>query len=152
MPPNGVGRWRTFSELTQTMPASTRLREAVGAADIAGPDIGGQAVADVVGDAQSIGLVGERNGGQHGAENLLLGDPHRVAAPVKSVGGRNCPPPVPPHRGAAAAPSRLPSFCERDIAQHLVDVAGMDQRPDLGLRIQRMADLDASRPALQRVA
>ncbi len=53
MPPNGVGRWRTFSELTQIMPASSVAREAVRAADVAGPDVAGEAVAHVVGDASA---------------------------------------------------------------------------------------------------
>ncbi len=60
MPPKGVGRWRTFSELIQIMPASRSRGDAVGAAHVAGPDVAGQAVAHVVGDAQRLGLVLER--------------------------------------------------------------------------------------------
>ena len=89
---------------------------------------------------ERLGLVGERNHGQHRAEDLLLRDPHGVA---RAEIERRL------DEVALARPARPPPSDRRalllgraDIGQHLVDMARMDQRADLGRRIERMADLD----------
>ena len=53
VPPNGWRRSRTFWLLTKHMPASIAGGDAVGAADVLGPDVARQAVGDVVGHARS---------------------------------------------------------------------------------------------------
>src|SRR5579862_2454573 len=55
-------------------------RHAVGARDVASPDIRCQAVAHAVGFSQGIVFVLEGNGGQYRAENFLLRDTHPVLA------------------------------------------------------------------------
>src|SRR5438045_3230531 len=55
------------------------LREAMRTADIPSPQIGREPVAHVVGEAERLGLIRERHHGEHGAEDFLLRDPHRVA-------------------------------------------------------------------------
>ena len=52
--------------------------QAMGLADVLGPDVGGQAVFHVVGQAQRLGFVLERDQADHRAEDLLLGDAHAV--------------------------------------------------------------------------
>src|SRR4051794_19086982 len=53
------------------------LGDAMGTADVAGPDIGGEAIADVVGNPQGVRLVLEGDRGQHRTKDLFLRDPHR---------------------------------------------------------------------------
>src|SRR5688572_9617553 len=55
-----------------------RGRDAVRAADVLGPDVARQAVLDVVGQADRIGLVLERNEAGDRAEDLVLRDLHAV--------------------------------------------------------------------------
>src|SRR5664280_482259 len=51
---------------------------AVGAGAVARPHAGAQTVERVVGDRQRLGIVLERGHGEHGAEDLLLEDPHPI--------------------------------------------------------------------------
>ena len=55
-----------------------RAGGAVGPGEVVGPHAGGQAVLDVVGDGVGLLLGVERDGAHHRAEDLLLGDAHRV--------------------------------------------------------------------------
>ncbi len=58
--------------LIQTQPNCERVGDAHRAADVAGPDRGGEAVAGAVGPLDRLRLVGERLHGDHRAEDLLL--------------------------------------------------------------------------------
>ena len=63
-----------------------RVGDAQRAAHVVGPDIAGQAVVDVVGDLDGVGLVLEGHHGQERAEHFLLRHAHLAGAPVTSVG------------------------------------------------------------------
>ena len=62
--------------LTWTMPASMLVHEAEGAGGVAGEDRGGQAEAHAVGRRQRLLEVPHADHRDHGAEDLLLRDPH----------------------------------------------------------------------------
>ena len=110
---------------------------------VAGPDGGGQAEDAVVGDGN--GFLGgvERDHRQHRAEDLFLGDAHLVVRIVED--GRLDIHTAGLFQGALAAAEHLGlvGMTGFDVGQHGVQVALVDQRADLGLRVQRMADLPA---------
>ena len=86
MPPNGVGKMADVFRIDPDHAGLERLRDAVRAADVAGPDVGRETVVDVIGHADRIRFVLERNCGQHRSEDFLLRDPHGGLAPLNKVG------------------------------------------------------------------
>lgn len=119
--------------------------QAMGLADVLGPDVGGQAVFHVVGQAQRLGFVLERDQADHRAEDLLLGDAHAVVhvgehrgldelplAQVRRQAGRTLQ--AAGHQGGAFLEA------DADVAGDLVVVGLGDHRADLGLRVLRIAD------------
>ena len=55
-----------------------RVRHAMRALQVVRPDVGGQPVLRGVGQADRLGLVVERHRHEHGPEDLLLEDAHRL--------------------------------------------------------------------------
>src|SRR6266550_8944258 len=52
-------------------------------ADVAGPDRTRQAIGRVIDQPQDLILLGERDDGQHRAEDLLLGDAHSIVGAIE---------------------------------------------------------------------
>src|SRR6185436_2007721 len=84
--------------------------------------------------------VAERNHGEHGPEDLFLRDTHGIVRAREHrrlyvVAALLC---------RAAADRNLDALAARhaEVAEHLFDVRGMDQRPELRIGIERMTDLD----------
>jgi hypothetical protein len=130
-----------------------RTREPVRAAHVVRPKVGGQAVAHVVRERERVLFVGERDHGEHGPEDLLLrhahaivrGREHRRLYVVAALR----------RRGAADRNRRALGARDVEVSKHLLDVVGMNQRPDLGGGIDRVADLDrahARRKPLRELA
>ncbi len=136
-PPKGVGRWRTFSEFTQIIPASKLVCKSQSAGQVIGPHIAGQAVRNVIGDLQSLFLGREGNRCQNRSKDFLLGDTH----PVIGIGEQRR-----AHEVAFVAERHSPCrdgcavlFGNVEIACHLPVVFLCDQRTDFGGRVKRMA-------------
>jgi len=132
--------------LTQTVPAFSR-REAVRAADVAGPHAGRQAVGGAVGDTQGVLLVLEGNDRCDRTEDLLLGDAHLVAHPGKDGGldeiaGLAAPRTAGDQRGALIA-------TDLDIVENALHLHLGDQRPHGGRGFERIADAGRLRPRRQ---
>src|SRR5262249_37703912 len=115
----------------------------VPAGRVARPDGRHQPVLDVVGDPDRVLLVLERDHRHHRAEDLLLRDCHRVVH-LREHGRRV--------EGALAvqgltAGYDLGAFVTAlfDVAVDPVAVVGRDQRTDLGVGVERVADLEAVR-------
>ena len=113
----------------------------MGAAEIARPDITGEPVAHVVADPDRLRFVFERDHRQHRSKDFLLRDPHfsrsieierRLDVIAHAI------------HGAAAAAGDLGALIAGILGegQNLLRVARMDERPDLGVGIERMADRD----------
>ena len=141
MPPKGVGRCLTFSEFTQTIPASiawaTRWARPTSRVQMYR-----ETEMNVVGNLDRFGLVGEWNHGEHRPEYLFLSDPHprgRIREQRREDVVASTFPRAPPQRTDALTPR------DRTVAQDLLSVPLMDQRSDLGVRIERVADLDTPR-------
>ena len=119
-------------------------RQAVGLADVLGPDVGGQPVFGVVGQLQGLGFILERDQAHHRPEDFLLGDAHPVihvgkhrrldklaAAQVRRQVGRTL----------QATGQQRGAFLQTDldIAGDLVVMGLGDHRADLGLRVLGVA-------------
>src|SRR5215472_17035798 len=61
-------------------------RHTMGAPEILAPHIAAQAVLDVIGLGDGIGLVAEGNEARHRSEDLLLGDAHAIVDVGKNAG------------------------------------------------------------------
>ena len=112
------------------------------AAEVVGPDVAGEAVAHRIGDGERVGFVLERDHGEHRPEDLVLRDPHAAVdigdqrrLDVVAAAGA-----VMPRRRRPGSRAFLPRDIE--IRRDLGDMAFVDQRADLGRRIERVADLD----------
>src|SRR5690606_16391945 len=100
--------------------ASVELaREAVRPGDVAGPEVGGEAVVDVVGDGQRLGLVVEGQRDQHGPEDLLPGDAHGPGGSGEQRGAH-----VAAFRGAARGQPGALLLAALEVAAHLGYVLG----------------------------
>ena len=135
-----------------------RRGHAVRTAQVLGPHVAGQAVGDVVGLDDGVGLVDEGDQAGHGAEDLFLRDAHAVV----HVGEDRR-----PHEIAALQVCRQvrriqPAGDQRgaflraqlDVAAHLGQVLRADHRADDRALVQRVADGDlrgARREALHEV-
>ncbi|MNO55579.1 hypothetical protein D3C76_460720 [compost metagenome] len=120
-------------------------RQAVGLADVLGPDVGGQAVLGVVGQLQRLGLVLERDQAHHRAEDFFLGDAHAVVhvgehgrldeLPLGQVRRQV-------GRALQATGHQAGAFfdADADVAGDLVVVLLGDHRADLGFRVGRVTD------------
>ena len=125
-----------------------RASHAVRLGDVARPDAGTEPVHRVVRDAQRLGLVLERRHGEHGAEDLLLEDPHVVAA---LEDGRL---EVVAALQLAAEVRRLPAdqelgtlvAADLHVALDLLELRGRDLRADLRRRVEWMTLLDRGDP------
>src|SRR5690349_19072665 len=120
--------------------------------DVVGPHRPGEAVLAVVGDPHGVGGVLERDDGEHRAEDLLPGDAHvvvrvgedrrlHVPAAVEAVGTA----------AAADDDTRTLLLTERDVLLDPLLLALRDERPDLGGRVRRIADLHRADHLPERV-
>src|SRR6187402_65266 len=117
-----------------------RARESMRAADVVCPEIPGQAIAHVVRERERFIFIGERNHGEHGPEDLFLRDTHLIVRAGEHRGlyvvAALC-------RGAAADRYRSTLAARHaEVAEHLLDVLGMNERPELRARIERMTHLE----------
>ncbi|MNH18620.1 hypothetical protein D3C79_783300 [compost metagenome] len=117
-------------------------------ADVLGPDVGGQAVFGVIGQAQRFGFVLELDQAHHRAKDFFLGDAHLVVDVGKygrldelafgqvsrQIG-----------RALQATGEQAGAFLDADldVAGDLVVVRLGDHRADLGFRVGRVADNQA---------
>ena len=98
-----------------------RLRDAVRAADVVGPDVGREPVRGRVRQAHRLGLVVERRRDEHRPEDLLLEDRHRLVdvadhRRLEEVALRRARPAA-RRRRAPARPPRAPTRCSRARAR-----------------------------------
>src|SRR5689334_8181380 len=126
-------------------PGLDRLRHAVRPPGIARPDITSEAIVDVVGLADRIFLIGEGDGREDRPENLFTRDAHtRVRATEQSRLDE-----VAAFAGVVASTTADDprSFAARDlhITHDLLEMSRMDERPDLGFRVERVADAQLAR-------
>src|SRR6266496_1771875 len=120
----------------------------VGAIAVTGPHAGTESVEGVIGDRQRVRLVGEGRDREHGAEDLLLEDPHLVVAlehgglEVVALGE------LAADLGTPAADEDLGALvaADLDIGGDLVDLLLRHLRADLGIGIERVALLDLGDP------
>src|SRR5262249_7203445 len=113
--------------------------------DVVRPDVGGKPVMGVIGHADDFLFVAPADGNQYGAEDFLAGQ-----APV--VGGvgkerRNCK--IPLREWAIlwrqAAKHQLTVGLTHpliDVIAHLLKLFVIDERTDIGLLIERIADFE----------
>ena len=119
-----------------------RLCHAHGAADVARPDRGIEAIRAVVGQPHDFGFGVKRNHHHHRAENLFLGHAHGVVGAGQDGGG------VIGALGQARRPRATGEHratlghAGLDIGVHRIPLRLRHQRADLGGRIKRVADLD----------
>ena len=125
--------------LTHTMPGPQRPRQAVRLGHVAGPQPGRQPVRRVVGDAQGLRLVVELGHGQDRPEDLLARDPPAVVDPVEDGRLDVEPAGLLAHALAAADDARALLRAEPDVAEDLVQLARVDDRAELGRRVERLA-------------
>ena len=123
------------------------LADQVGAGQVAGPDAGSQAVDGVVGDGHGFFGAVETDHRQYRAEDFFLGDAHGIGHAVEhgrlDVGAAGF------FQHALAAGHQLGAVVVTglDVGQHVVHLGGIDQRADVGFRVQRVARL----PRLDRL-
>src|SRR6266700_4186449 len=103
-----------------------------GLADVTRPDRSGQPERAVVGDADRVGLVVERDDRHDGAEDLFVQD--AIRGVVRREHGRREPVPGAWWHGAAES-----DVCA-DVAGDAFAVRGADQRAHLGLVVGRVGD------------
>src|SRR5829696_5536738 len=120
--------------------------------DVAGPDRAGQAVLAVVGDAHCVIGVVVGDDREHGPEDLLARDAHRVVdtgehrrlhVPALLETGRTA---VAPHCDLGAL-----FLAHRDVLLDALLLALGDKRSDLGRLVLRVADGERADHARQRV-
>ncbi len=118
----------------------------MGAAHALGPDVAGQAVLDIVGQAHGLGLVAEGDDAGHGAEDLVLGDLHAVVHVGKHRGQHivALAHALGQHGRIQAATQHAGAFllAQFDVVAHLGQVAGADHGADDGGFVQRIAHGD----------
>ena len=102
---------------------------------------GHQPVADGVRLAHGVLLVRERSDRHHRTEDLFLGDPHLLVDACED--GRGIEGALPVRRLPARDDLRPVLAPGLDVAVHLVTVLRGDERPDLRLGLERIADLEA---------
>src|SRR5215813_14465619 len=126
---------------------------AVSAPEILAPDIAAQAVLNVIGFADGIGLVVEGNEARHRAENLLLGDAHAIVDVGKNggpdiVAGADTCGQLRSIRGAVDATAQeCRSFLRtcHDVTSDFRQVILAHHRTDEGCLIERITDANAPR-------
>ena len=149
-PPNGMRSTRLLDDsLTWTTPTCSRSRRVHGAGDVAREDAGGQAERRRVDLGDRLVERSERDDRHHRREDLLAHDAHaRARDPVEDrrMEQRARPPAAVHHR--RAVPHRF-----GDPGLGAPRFAFADHRADVGVRVARIADLDAAgrrRPAAPR--
>src|SRR5437588_6364272 len=124
-----------------------------GPADVARPDRARQAVWAVVDHRQQLRLVSERNDAQDRAEDLFLGDSHRVGC-RREHGWLQVAPPAqacarrlsPGEQGSALL------LADLDVPQDTLSVLHRDQGAHLRGSLQRIADLEEAAPRCDSLA
>src|SRR5262245_16824589 len=111
----------------------------MGAVHVAGPEPGSQPERRVVGDAQTLGLVFELRNREDRPEDLLARDAPAIVDAVEDrradiVATGLLAYPLTPGDDARALPTT-----DVDVAKDLVELAGVDDRPESGRRIERLA-------------
>src|SRR5690606_33157573 len=119
-------------------------REAVGPRHVVRPQVGGEAVVDVVGDPQGLGFAIEGERHEYRPEDLLPGDAHAGQRAAEQRGAQVLP-------VASAAGQQPGAFAPAalEVVADLGAVLGVDERADLGGLVERVADPDALRPLRQ---
>jgi hypothetical protein len=109
---------------------------------VGGPHAAGQAVLGVVGDAHGVVLVLVGDDDQHRAEDLLLGDPHRVVD-VGEDGRRDVVALLQAGRHLRATGDQARALLDAglDVVAHPLLLVAADHRADEGVRVLRVADL-----------
>ncbi|MBG9886969.1 hypothetical protein ABE10_10505, partial [Bacillus toyonensis] len=125
-------------------PRLDRLREVVRAPEIVGPDVGGEAIPRVVGEAQRLLLGVEGRDRDDGAEDLLLEDP-RVGGHVGEHRRGHVVARREPVRASATGDEATLCLADLDVAHDLLVVLRVHERADLRGGVVRVADLDALR-------
>ena len=116
--------------------------EGMGAGDVAGPQVGGQAVVHVVGDVQRFFFRVEGYGGEKGSEDLFPGNAHGpVRIPEKR--GFEVVPVRRVYRACAAGHQFGAFFLPRGhVTQDLLEVQRVDQGTQLRGRVEGVAQAD----------
>src|SRR5262245_43039120 len=139
----GVGVHRAAVDLHGA--GAERARDAHAARRVAGPHVAVEAVVGVVGEGDRLVLVGEGDGGDDGAEDLLPGDRHLVAG-VGEERRLDVVAACQVRRPAAAAGERGTfGLAARDEALDAVALRGRDERAHHHPGFARIADLDLPR-------
>jgi ParB family chromosome partitioning protein len=140
-------RWWSFDPHRARPQRLGRLERAV---VVLGPHRRGQAVDGVVGHSDRLGVVGDLDDREHWPEDLPLRDRHRVvdagedrrlevvALAVRARGGR-----------AAEHDLRALLAAEAHVVRDGLELLGRDQRPEIGVVVHRVAELQRARPRHQ---
>ena len=130
------------------------LDHAQAAEDVARPDRGRQTVWCVVGNFESVVFVLERNAGHNRPEDFLACD-SSVVVGFEHCGLHEVTVPEFLRRRSPAAGDEFRFFAsDLDIVLDRLALCLRDQRPDVGLQIERVADVQAARApdqALQEI-
>ena len=117
------------------------MRKAEPAFDVARDHGAGQAVERRVGDLERLILAANLDDGDHGAEQLVLGDRHVVGRIDEDMGRQDQP--LRLTADDLAGPLGAPLL---DVLAELLQLVVVDHRPNNGIVVARVADLQATHP------
>ncbi len=118
----------------------------MGARYVVGPEIGRQAVFDIICQSQRLIVAIEGDRSQKWPEDFLLSNAHAVTRIREQRGGKVVALRAPGGPTAARRQGRPVFLADAHVAHHLVEMTWMDQRADFRVRVEWIADLDPLDP------